>query len=65
MIPDSTVTPIRILDAYTQPRRLTPGCQHQLGCKCDPPYWLRPSTGVEFYHEERYRNLFRVESPTT
>lgn len=37
----------RPLDAYTIPRRIQPGCQHQLGCKCDPPYWLRDPTPVE------------------
>ena len=31
----------RIIDAYRFPREIRPGCQHQLGCRCDPPYWLR------------------------
>ena len=37
----------RIVDAYRFPRRIQPGCQHQLGCKCDPPYWLRLPTPAE------------------
>lgn len=37
----------RIIDAYTYPRRIQPGCQHQLGCKCDPPMWLRPPSPAE------------------
>ena len=35
------------MDAYTRARRVSPGCQHNLGCKCEPPYWLRDSTPVE------------------
>jgi len=37
----------RIIDAYRYPRRIQPGCQHMLGCKCDPPYWLRNPTPAE------------------
>lgn len=37
----------RTLDAFRFPRRIQPGCQHQLGCKCDPPYWLRQPTAAE------------------
>lgn len=37
-------------DAYTQPRVIQPGCQHQLGCKCEPPFWLRDSTEPELRH---------------
>lgn len=37
----------RMLDAYRYPRRIQPGCQHQLGCKCDAPYWLREPTPAE------------------
>lgn len=35
------------LDHYTNERRVQPGCQHNLGCKCEPPYWLRLSTPIE------------------
>jgi hypothetical protein len=37
----------RMLDAYRYPRRIQPGCQHILGCKCDAPYWLREPTPAE------------------
>jgi hypothetical protein len=37
----------RVVDAYTQPRKIHEGCMHQLGCKCDPPYWLRLPTPAE------------------
>jgi hypothetical protein len=36
-----------MLDAYRNPLAVRPGCQHQLGCKCQAPYWLRPSTAAE------------------
>lgn len=35
------------LDAYSRARRVQPGCQHYLGCKCEAPYWLRDSSPVE------------------
>lgn len=35
------------LNAYRKPAVLRPGCQHQLGCRCTPPFWLRPSTPAE------------------
>lgn len=38
----------RVIDAMRFPRRIQPGCMHQLGCKCDPPYWLREPTEQEF-----------------
>jgi len=37
----------RSINAYRQPRKIQEGCQHQLGCKCDPPYWLRESSPEE------------------
>lgn len=41
------------MNAFELPRKLTPGCQHRLGCKCQPPYWLRPSTPQELAREEK------------
>lgn len=41
----------RVIDAYRFPRRVAEGCEHRLGCKCDPPYWLRPPSPDE---ERRY-----------
>lgn len=43
------MTPIdpQQLDAYQQPRRIQEGCQHGLGCKCQPPYWLREPSPAE------------------
>lgn len=41
------------MNAYKEPRRIRSGCQHQLGCGCDPPYWLRESNVVERAYEER------------
>lgn len=40
-------------NAYRRPQMLRPGCTHQLGCRCDPPYWLRPSTPAEEAIAER------------
>lgn len=37
----------RIIDAYRFARRINEGCQHMLGCCCDPPFWLRPPTPAE------------------
>lgn len=37
----------RIVDAYQYPRRIQPGCMHQLACRCDPPYWLRDPSPAE------------------
>jgi hypothetical protein len=41
-------------NAYAQARQLAPGCQHQLGCRCDTPYWLRESTVAEDLWAERF-----------
>lgn len=43
------------MNAFTEPRKVQPGCQHQLGCKCEVPYHLRPSTPEERRIEERYQ----------
>jgi hypothetical protein len=42
-------------DAYSRPRKVQPGCQHHLGCKCEPPYWLRPSSPIEQAKEAAMR----------
>lgn len=34
-------------DAYRIPKLTREGCTHQLGCRCDPPYWLRPASTAE------------------
>lgn len=46
-IPGGLMSAPRELNAYRIPQELRPGCQHQLGCRCDPPFWLRPSTSAE------------------
>lgn len=38
-------------DAYRRARVVRDGCKHMLGCKCEPPYWLRASTAAEEAHE--------------
>jgi len=43
----------RTIDAYLYPRKIRSGCQHQLGCGCDPPYWLRLSSPEEEAREAR------------
>ncbi len=45
----------RQVDAYRQPRRVRPGCQHQLGCRCQPPFWLRDFSLAELARIERNR----------
>ena len=52
---------VKVIDAYRNPQALRPGCQHQLGCKCSPPYWLRPSSPQELAHEERIRSKLEIE----
>ena len=47
--------PARVVDAYRQPREIRPGCQHQLGCRCEPPFWLRPFSEAELARVERGR----------
>jgi len=47
-------------DAYATKREERPGCQHQLGCRCDTPYHLRPSTRPEQQREAAYRDMFRL-----
>lgn len=46
------------MNAYTDPRVVRPGCQHQLGCKCPIPFWLRPSSP----EEERQATLLQTSS---
>ena len=43
----------RVIDAYLYPRKVRVGCQHQLGCGCDPPMWLRPSSPQEQTREAK------------
>lgn len=44
---------LRPINAYRYPRMIRPGCQHLLGCRCTPPYWLRQSTPEEIEIEQR------------
>lgn len=41
------MTEPRIIDAYRYPRLVREGCQHQMGCRCDPPFWLRNPSEAE------------------
>lgn len=41
------------MNAYERDRQVRPGCMHRLGCRCQPPYWLRPSTLSELKREEK------------
>jgi len=43
----------RVIDAYRYPQKVRAGCQHQLGCGCDPPFWLRASSPAEQAREFR------------
>lgn len=43
------------VDAYRHAREIRPGCQHQLGCRCQPPFWLRPFSPAELARIERNR----------
>ena len=47
-LPPDTAEP----DAYRRARRIQPGCQHVMACRCDPPYWLRPSSAIELVMEQ-------------
>lgn len=49
------------LDAYRYPQQLQPGCQHLLGCKCTPPYWLRDSSPAEQLREQKLFNQPREQ----
>lgn len=49
--------PVNPVDAYLYPQQVRPGCQHQLGCRCLPPYWLRPSSPAEEAREARIRQV--------
>lgn len=41
------VTEPRVIDGLRFARRIQPGCMHMLGCKCDPPMWLREPSPAE------------------
>lgn len=41
------MTDLSELNAYRYGQQIRPGCQHQLGCKCTPPFWLRASSPAE------------------
>lgn len=41
------------MNAYEEKRLIRPGCMHRQGCRCEPPYWLRPSTEKELQREEK------------
>lgn len=49
-----------IFDAYTRPRVVVPGCQHQMGCRCEPPYWLRASSPKEIERTRKLRAVFEA-----
>jgi hypothetical protein len=42
-----------VRNAYVDPRKISPGCQHLLGCKCETPFWLRDPTPRELEFESR------------
>lgn len=44
---------IHDVNAYTDARKIFPGCQHMLGCKCTTPFWLRDPTMRELNFERR------------
>jgi hypothetical protein len=47
-------------NAFIDPQRLAPGCQHKEGCRCDPPWWLRQPTEDEFALAQRLLNKMQV-----
>lgn len=49
-------------DSFSEPLSIRPGCQHQLGCRCEVPYYLRPSTPVERRKELRRPVLSEKET---
>lgn len=54
--------PPEMKDAYRQPLKLQPGCEHFQGkCKCDVPYHLRESTPVELQREALRNAKFLLE----
>ena len=48
-----TDKPPEELDAWSRPRRVVEGCQHRMGCRCEPPFWLRLPTAAE---DKRFRH---------
>lgn len=57
--PELKMTPQH--NAYTQPRKVKPGCEHRLGCACDAPYWLRQSTPAEQAFEKAIQPRFECK----
>lgn len=52
--PSSGAAPtMPIVDAYSRPRRMTEGCQHRMGCRCETPFWLREFSPAELARIER------------
>lgn len=51
-------------NAYLEGRRIQPGCKHMLGCKCEIPYHLRPSTSAEQKMEKRIRGKANAKELT-
>lgn len=45
---------IDVVNAYTNARKITTGCQHGMGCKCETPFWLRDPTVREKEFEKVY-----------
>lgn len=33
--------PAAAMYSRAHPRRVAPGCEHRLACRCDPPDWVR------------------------
>lgn len=48
-----------MMDAYRRARVVKDGCNHQLGCKCESPFWLRLPTAIEEETQEWYRGVRR------
>lgn len=48
------------VNAFRRPPVRKPGCTHQLGCRCEAPYWLRPSAPAEIAIEERIASEGKV-----
>jgi hypothetical protein len=52
-------------NAYTDTRRIQPGCEHRLGCKCETPFWLRERTTSEIEFEARHRMIIEENKDDT
>lgn len=55
------MTDPRDFNAYRNPQQIRPGCQHQLGCRCAPPFWLRASSPAEEAIADRIYGCAQVE----